>query len=121
MKKRQIRKLPKRGEIWLVNFDPSIGVEIKKTRPALIIQNNAGNFASEATIVAAITSSQRLSRSFEVKVNTSEGGLKKNSLILLQQIRTIDKRRLVRRLGRINGKTLEKAEIALKISLDLGG
>ena len=114
-----MRKFPKRGEVWLVNFDPTVGVEIKKTRPALIIQNDAGNFASETTIVAAITSTQRLARSFEVKVEFPEGGLQKDSLILLQQIRTIDKCRLVKLLGRINEKTLRKTETALKISLDL--
>lgn len=119
MKKGRKREFPKRGEVWLVNFDPTVGVEIKKTRPALIIQNDAGNFASEATIVAAITSSQRSARSFEVELESPEGSLRKNSLILLQQIRTIDKQRLVKLLGRITEDTLRKVETALKISLDL--
>lgn len=119
MQNNPLQKQPRRGEVWLVNFDPTIRVEIKKNRPALVIQNDAGNIASQATIVAAITVARRKPYHFEVLVKTPEGGLQSDSLILLQQIRTIDKQRLVRPLGKIAPQTLQKVETALKISLDL--
>lgn len=111
---------PKRGEIWLVNFDPTIGSEIKKTRPALILQNNIANRYSPVTIVAAITSSTGGALyPTEVLVNTDEGGLKNDSLVLANQIRTIDKKRLIKRLGRIKPGTIRQVELALEISLGL--
>jgi len=110
---------PKRGEIYYVNFDPPIGVEIKKTRPALIIQNDIGNMYSQATIVAAITSTQKGPHPYEVSLKAGEGGLAKDSLILLNQIRTIDKRRLHKRVGIIQSEKMEKVNEALKISLGI--
>jgi mRNA interferase MazF len=111
--------LPKRGEIYYVSFDPTIGVEIKKTRPALIIQNDIGNMHSPATIVAAITSTEREAYPHEVSLNAGEGGLPKDSIILLNQIRTIDKKRLGRKLGTISPDALKKVDRAIAISLGL--
>ena len=113
---------PKRGEVYLVNFDPTVGAEISKTRPALIIQNNIANKYSPVTIVAAI-SSQIDEKIYptEVFVSTGEGGLERNSLVLLNQIRTIDKRRLVKRLGILKRETMEQVEEALKVSLGITG
>lgn len=119
MKRNPPPKQPRRCEVWLVNFDPTIGVEIKKTRPALVIQNDAGNIASQATIVAAITSAKRKPYHFEVMVKAPEGGLNSDSLILLQQIRTIDKQRLVQPLGKITRQSEQQVETALRISLGL--
>ncbi len=81
---------PIRGEIYLVNFDPTIGSEISKTRPALIIQNNIANENSPITIIAAITSKfdDRLYPT-EVLIEPPEGGLKTTSVILLNQIRSL--------------------------------
>jgi len=110
---------PKRGEIYYVNFDPTIGVEIKKTRPALIIQNDIGNMYSQATIVAAITSTSRGPHPYEVSVKAGEGGLTKDSLILLNQIRTIDKRRLGKKLGVVSSEKMQEVNEALKISLEI--
>lgn len=113
---------PRRGDIYLVNFDPTIGSEIKKTRPALIIQNDVANRYSPVTIVAAITTHQEgVLYPTEVLVNGFEGGLTKNSLILLNQIRTIDKQRLIKRLGKISAAALQRVEQAVAISLGLGG
>ncbi|OGD32047.1 PemK family transcriptional regulator [Candidatus Azambacteria bacterium RIFCSPHIGHO2_02_FULL_52_12] len=111
---------PKRGEIWVVNFDPTIGSEIQKTRPALILQNNIANQYSSVTIVAAITS-QANDEAYptEVSVQKGEGGLEKESAVLLNQIRTIDKQRLVRKLGAVNQEIMEKVEQAIEISLGL--
>ena len=111
---------PKRGEVYLVNFDPTIGAEIKKTRPALILQNNISNTHSPITIVAAITS--RFDDELyptEVLILAREGGLATDSVVLLNQIRSIDKKRLVKRLGNLNPETLARVDQAIKISLAL--
>ena len=70
---------PKRGEVWLVNFDPTLGSEIKKIRPALILQNNISNKFSPITIAAAITSAADPSYPPEVLMRLPEGGLKNDS------------------------------------------
>lgn len=111
--------LPKRGEVYYVAFDPTIGVEIRKTRPALIIQNDVGNTHSQATIVAAITSTAREAFPYEVALPGGEGGLPKDSLILLNQVRTIDKRRLRRKLGMVSSVTMRNVDSAIAISLGL--
>ncbi len=111
---------PVRGEIYLVNFDPTIGSEIQKTRPALIIQNDISNEHSPITIVAAITSKYdgKLYPT-EILIVKNEGGLTKDSVVLLNQIRSIDKRRLVKKIGIILPPTLKKVDSAIKISLGL--
>lgn len=116
-------KSPKRGEIWLVNFDPSIGSEINKTRPALIIQNDIGNIYSPVTIVAAITSATPDEKIYptEVFITAKTSGLTNDSLVLLNQIRTVDKARLVKRLGTLPTKELAKVSTAIEISLDTIG
>ncbi len=112
---------PQRGEVWVVNFDPTLGAEIRKTRPALILQNNIANRYSPVTIVAAITSAMGDERIYptEVLLRAPEGGVPHDSLVLLNQIRTIDKKRLVKKLGRITQITLERVKRALEISLGL--
>jgi mRNA interferase MazF len=109
-----------RGEVYLVNFDPTIGSEIKKTRPALIIQNDIANEYSPITIVAAITTKydDKLFPT-EVLLIKNEGGLTQDSVVLLNQIRSIDKQRLIKRLGKIKDSTLKKIDSAIKISLGL--
>lgn len=111
---------PKRGEVWIVNFDPTVGAEIKKTRPALILQNDVANEHSPITIVAAVTSQfdERLYPT-EVRIAKGEGGLEQESVALLNQIRSIDKRRLVGKLGRVQDETLCEVEKALKVSIGL--
>jgi mRNA interferase MazF len=119
MAKRQ-KVIPKRGEVYLVNFDPTVGAEIKKTRPALIVQNNIANQHSPITIVAAITSKfdDQLYPT-EVLIQATEGGLTTDSVVLLNQVRSIDRKRLVKRLGSIKPETLRRVDQALKISLSL--
>jgi len=111
---------PRRGEVYLVSFDPTLGAEIKKTRPALILQNDIANRYSPITIVAAITSQvEEPLYPTEVLVRAPEGGLKADSLVLLNQIRSIDKQRLRRRMGRLKPETMEKVERALLLSFSL--
>ena len=113
-------KFPKRGEVYLVNFDPTLGAEITKTRPALILQNDIANRYSPITIVAAITSKfDDQLYSTEVLIRSLEGGLTTDSVVLLNQVRSIDKRRLVRSLGAVSSETMEQVNRALLISLEL--
>jgi len=110
----------KRGDIWLVNLDPTIGHEIKKSRPGVIIQNNLGNKYSPITIIAPVTS-QNLTTIYPIEalLTKQNSKLKKESKVLLNQIRAIDKRRLIRKIGKANEEVLENINEALKISLDL--
>ena len=110
----------RRGDVYLVRFDPTVGSEIKKTRPAVILQNDIANRYSPVTIVAAITSytTEKLYPT-EVLVSASEGGLTHDSVILLDQIRTIDKRRLVNKTGVLTRETLARVDRALAISIGL--
>ena len=111
----------RRGEIYLVAFDPTVGHEIKKTRPALIIQNDIGNQYSPVTIVAAVTSKiSAVPYPVEVIVEPSRAnGLSKRSAIRLDQIRTMDRRRLIRRLGGADEETIRQVDRAIRVSLGL--
>lgn len=101
-----------------MNFDPTIGAEIQKTRPALIVQNDIANRHSPITIVAAISSQfDATLYPTEVLIQPPEGGLSIPSVVLLNQIRSIDKRRLVRRLGILAPTTMERVNRAILISL----
>lgn len=111
---------PKRGEIYLVEFDPARGHEIQKTRPALIIQNDIGNRYSPITIVAAITSKFNTPpHPTDVIVEQIHSGLSLRSAVAVNQIRSVDRRRLVRRLGRLDDTAMSQVDQALRISLDL--
>jgi mRNA interferase MazF len=109
---------PVRGEVYLVNFDPTIGTEIAKTRPALVTQNDIANEHSPITIVAAITSKfdERLFPT-EVQIEPPEGGLKTTSVVLLNQVRSIDRQRLSRRLGVVSPDTLTRVDRAIQNTL----
>lgn len=110
----------KRGDILLVNFEPVRGSEQGRIRPAVIIQNNILNKLSPLTIVAPITS-----KSYEkefptnVFIKKEDSVLKRNSTILLNQIRTIDKRRIIKKLGSLDIFLMNKVDMAIKISLGL--
>jgi mRNA interferase MazF len=110
----------KRGDVYWVSFEPAQGAEIKKTRPALIVQNDVANRYSPITIVAAISSPfDETLYPTEVLVRAPEGGLRSDSVVLLNQIRSIDRQRLVRRLGGLRAETMERVNRALQISLGL--
>src|SRR5438067_2115725 len=110
-------KQVRRGEIYLVSFDPTVGREIQKTRPALVVQNDVSNRYSPITIVAPITSTLtgRLYPT-EVLLQAHEGGLDVDSRVLLNQLRAVDKQRLVRRLGRVSAATLHEVDRSLAIT-----
>ena len=112
--------VPKRGDVYVVRFDPTEGVEIARTRPAVVIQNDVGNRFSNLTIVAPVTSKYDAELyPTEVLVQAPEGGLKTDSVVLLNQIRAVDKRRLSRRLGALHQSTMTLVNEALAISIGL--
>src|SRR5262249_23807761 len=111
---------PRRGEIYLTALDPAIGHEIKKTRPALVIQNDVTNRYGMTTIVAAITSRVSVPPyPNEVVIEPKPTGLQVTSTVRLDQIRTVDRKRLIRRLGKVDSDTLYKVDQAILISLGL--
>jgi len=111
---------PRRGEIYLVDLDPTVGAEINKTRPALVIQNDISNRHSPITIVAAITSKydEKLYPT-EVLIRAGESGLKQDSVVLLNQIRSVDRRRIGKKIGKLTEMTMKRADRAILISLGL--
>ena len=107
---------PKRGELWLVNFNPGRSREQKGIRPALIIQNNIGNQYAGTTIVSAITTTIKI-YPVTVLLPSKVTSLPKNSMANLAQILTIDKTRLQKKLGKLNKKLMAKVDKAIRISL----
>ena len=112
---------PRRGEIYLTALDPTLGREIQKTRPALVIQNDVSNRWSDISIVAPITSTVRFPLNpVHVLLAANENtGLAVTSVALLNQIRAVDRLRFMKRLGAIDAQTLERLDEAIKISLGL--
>ena len=110
---------PRRGEIYLVSFDPTIGYEIQKTRPAVILQNDISNQYSPITIVAAISSHFGNPPHPREVALPATAGLPKSSAVILNQIRSVDRRRLIKRLGSLDAVTMRKVDEALLISLGL--
>jgi len=109
----------RRGDIWTVDLEPVVGSEQGKARPALIIQNDIGNVYSPLLIVAALTSGEDARYDVEVQVKAPEGGLHHNSIVLLNQIRTIDRRRVGRYWGHLSAQTMQRVDEAVQISLGL--
>jgi mRNA interferase MazF len=107
------------GDIWWVQFDPVRGSEQAGTRPGLVLQNDIGNRTSPTTIVAAITSQYRRPYPFQIEISPEESGLERPSLILLDQLRTVDKSRLVRWVGRLSPNRMLNVERAIKRSLGM--
>ncbi|MCX7884951.1 MAG: type II toxin-antitoxin system PemK/MazF family toxin [Caloramator sp.] len=110
----------KRGDIFYADLSPVIGSEQGGIRPVLIIQNDVGNKYSPTVIIAAITSQiNKAKLPTHVEISSEEYGLSKDSVVLLEQLRTIDKRRLKDKIGHISDETMQKVNEALRISLDI--
>ena len=108
----------KRGEIYYADLSPVVGSEQGGIRPVLILQNDVGNRYSPTIIVAAITSkTDKAKLPTHIALKGERHGLQKDSVILLEQIRTIDKKRLKEKLGGLNDILMEKVENALRVSL----
>ena len=110
----------KRGDMYYADLSPVVGSEQGGIRPVLIIQNDVGNRYSPTVIAAAITSQTNKNRlPTHININSKEFGLMKNSVILAEQIRTIDKSRLMEKIGEVDDNVMEKVNSALGISFGL--
>ena len=109
----------KRGQVFLVNFDPTIGAEAKKTRPAVVTSNNINNAHSPIVSISPITSNVTRIYSFEVEIPSQKGGLPSRSKIMVNQTRAVDKVRLIKRLGQLPDEIMIKVDTALKLHYDL--
>ncbi len=115
-----VKMLIKRGEIYLADLKPIKGSEQGGIRPVLVIQNDISNQHSPVIIIAAITS-KIFNKEFptNVFITKKESKLNKDSTILLNQIRTIDKVRIIKRISALNNFTMNRVDLAIKTSLDL--
>ncbi|MDO5725498.1 MAG: type II toxin-antitoxin system PemK/MazF family toxin [Tissierellia bacterium] len=110
----------KRGDLYYADLSPVVGSEQGGVRPVLIIQNDTGNKYSPTTIVAPITSrSNKAQLPTHVSIPAGNEGLPKNSVALTEQIRTIDKKRLKDKIGKIDTRTMMRIDDAILISLAL--
>lgn len=111
----------KRGDIYYADLSPVIGSEQGGVRPILVIQNDVGNKYSPTIIVAAITSQINKARlPTHIEITAPDYGLPKDSVVLLEQIRTIDKKRLREKIGKFDDELMRSIDDALKISVGLG-
>ena len=112
----------KRGDIFYADLSPVIGSEQGGLRPVLIVQNDVGNKYSPTVIAAAITSRMSKTRlPTHIDVYASDAGLTKDSVILLEQIRTIDKQRLKEKMGHLTDRMMAEVDDALSVSFGLSG
>lgn len=111
----------KRGDVIDIDFDPALGHEISKTRPAVVVQNDIGNQYSPLVIVSPIRGTEHIKRLYPVIVSVEKGagGLEKNSVVQCDQIKSLDKSRIARKRGRFSEEIMRDIDIALKISLAL--
>ncbi|GEN32321.1 mRNA interferase MazF [Cerasibacillus quisquiliarum] len=110
----------KRGEVYFADLSPVVGSEQGGVRPVLILQNDIGNRFSPTVIVAAITAQiQKAKLPTHVEIDAKKYGFDKDSVILLEQIRTLDKQRLTDRITKLDDKMMKKINHALEISLGL--
>jgi len=112
-------KKMKRGEIYFANLDPTIGSEIRKKRPVLIVSNNANNKAASTITIVPITSNIKKIYSFETLLEMKDSGLPKHSKAQCNQIRTISKMRIEsRRVGFVSNTAMSDINSAIKLHLD---
>ena len=110
----------KRGDIYYADLSPVVGSEQGGIRPVLIIQNDVGNKYSPTVIAAAITSQREKTKlPTHISVNSGDCGLAKDSIVLLEQVRTIDKQRLKERMGSLDESSMNKVDKALSVSFGL--
>ena len=112
----------RRGEIYKAALDPVLGSEQGGTRPVLIVQNDVGNHYSPTVIVLALTSRMSKARlPTHVEVASPISGLARDSVVLAEQVRTLDKQRLLERLGALPEAVMAQVDRALRLSLGIGG
>ncbi|MCP4579284.1 MAG: type II toxin-antitoxin system PemK/MazF family toxin [Deltaproteobacteria bacterium] len=111
----------KRGDVIDIDFDPARGHEIRKTRPAVVVQNDIGNEYSPLVIVSPIRGADHIKRFYPVivSVEMGAGGLSKKSVVQCDQIKSLDKSRIVKKRGRFSRDIMRDIDAALKVSLAL--
>ncbi|MBQ2326382.1 MAG: type II toxin-antitoxin system PemK/MazF family toxin [Clostridia bacterium] len=110
----------RRGEIYYADLSPVVGSEQGGMRPVLIVQNDVGNRYSPTVIAAAITSQQNKARlPTHIEISARSVGLSRNSVVLLEQIRTLDKRRLKERMGSLDSSIMQRVDDAIAVSFGL--
>lgn len=105
----------KRGDVFLVNFDPTVGAEVRKTRPSVVVSNNINNIHSPIVSIAPITSNVARIYSFEVEIPAGMAGLPKRSKIMVNQTRAVDTLRLLEKKGRISNDIVSRLDSALRL------
>lgn len=112
----------RRGDIYYADLSPVVGSEQGGVRPVLILQNDVGNKYSPTVIAAAITSRMGKTKlPTHIDIYADRVGLQKDSVVLLEQVRTIDKKRLGEKMGHLDNETMAAVNTAITISLGLGG
>ena len=110
----------KKGDLFFADLSPVVGSEQGGVRPVLVVQNDVGNKYSPTIIVAAVTSqTSKAKLPTHVELQATQGGLSKNSVVLLEQLRTIDKQRLKERIGSLSDSQLPVVDEALGVSLGI--
>ncbi|SRR6266496_495957 len=109
---------PLRGEVWLVSLDPTIGHEVKKTRPAVVVTADVYNEHNWVILVMPLTS-RKTAEYDQVLILPPEGGVSNSSATLPDQLRAVDRKRLVKRLGSLSKETLLRIDHSLKIVLGI--
>jgi mRNA interferase MazF len=111
--------MTRRGDVLLASFDPAIGSEAAKIRPAVVVSNDAANRASPIITVVPMTSRMLPLLDFQVPLTASETGLPRDSRVQCEQIRAISKDRIVHHVGRLRAEKLAEVDEALRVHLDL--
>ncbi len=108
----------RKGEIYYADLSPVVGSEQGGIRPVVILQNDKGNHYSPTTIIAAVTSRKKKSYlPTHIQINVPQ--MKRKSVVMLEQVRTIDKSRLLEYIGKVDGSTMQKIDKAVKISFEV--
>jgi mRNA interferase MazF len=113
------RPFPRRGEVWLVALDPVLGAEIGKTRPALVLSNDRNNELADTVTVLPVTSKAERVFPFEWFIPAGIAGLSLDSKAKANQVRTVAKERLIKRLGRLDDEAMAGVERAVQIHLGI--
>ena len=109
---------PRRGEVWLVSLDPTVGHEVQKTHPAVVVTNDIYNEHNWVVLVLPLTSRSNAAYD-QVAVLPPDGGVANPSVTLPDQVRAVDRQRLVKRLGMLAPGTIRQVDRSLRIVLDL--
>lgn len=111
--------LIKRGDVFVVNFDPTLGAEAKKNRPAVVVSNDINNAHSPIVSITPVTSNVRRVYSFEVEIPVKTGGLVKRSKVMVNQTRAVDKIRLIKKVGSLPEEIMKEVDRALMLHYGL--